>query len=130
MDSEKVYRTELSPLSFLWRTARLLPEKTAIVHGDRRYNYRQFEERVNRLASGLLGAGLQRGDRVAFLCPNIPPMLEAHFAVPAAGAILVPINTRLSAGEVSYILEHSGAKFLFVDCRTGKPGRESPGTQY
>ena len=115
MDSEKVYRTELSPLSFLWRTARLLPEKTAIVHGDRRYNYRQFEERVNRLASGLQAAGLQPQDRVAFLCPNIPPMLEAHFAVPAAGGILVPINTRLSAGEVSYILEHSGAKFLFVD---------------
>jgi fatty-acyl-CoA synthase len=115
MDSEKVYRTELTPLSFLWRTARLLPEKTAIVHGERRYNYRQFEERVNRLASGLIAAGVQKEDRVAFLCPNIPPMLEAHFAVPAAGAILVSINTRLSPNEVSYILEHSGARFLFVD---------------
>lgn len=115
MDSEKVYRTELTPLSFLWRTARLLPEKTAIVHGERRYNYRQFEERVNRLASGLIAAGLQKEDRVAFLCPNIPPMLEAHFAVPAAGGILVSINTRLSANEVTYILQHSGASFLFVD---------------
>jgi fatty-acyl-CoA synthase len=115
MDSEKVYRTELTPLSFLWRTARLLPEKTAIVHGERRYNYRQFDERVNRLASGLIAAGVQKEDRVAFLCPNIPPMLEAHFAVPAAGAILVSINTRLSPNEVSYILEHSGARFLFVD---------------
>ncbi len=115
MDSEKVYRTELTPLSFLWRTARLMPEKTAIVHGERRYNYRQFEERVNRLASRLLAAGVQKEDRVAFLCPNIPPMLEAHFAVPAAGAVLVSINTRLSPNEVAYILEHSGARFLFVD---------------
>ncbi|MDB5082548.1 MAG: acyl-CoA synthetase [Chloroflexi bacterium] len=115
MNSEKVYRTELTPLSFLWRTARLLPEKTAIVHGDRRYNYHQFEERVNRLASGLLAVGLQKGDRVAFLCPNIPPMLEGHFAVPAAGGILVSINTRLNANEISYILGHSGARFLFVD---------------
>jgi fatty-acyl-CoA synthase len=67
------------------------------------------------LASRLIAAGVQKEDRVAFLCPNIPPMLEAHFAVPAAGAILVSINTRLSPNEVSYILEHSGARFLFVD---------------
>ena len=91
-----VYRTELSPVSFLTRSAYVYPDKVAVVHGARRYTYRQLEERVNRLASALRAAGLQKRDRVAFLCPNIPPMLEAHFGVPAAGGVLVAINTRLS----------------------------------
>jgi fatty-acyl-CoA synthase len=110
-----VSRTELSPVSFLRRSAYVLPEKTAIVHNNRRYTYRQFEERVNRLASQLRNAGLQKHDRVAFLCPNIPAMLEAHFAVPVAGGVLVAINTRLNPEEIGYILNHSGARFLFVD---------------
>ena len=112
---EKVYRTDLTPLSFLQRSALVFPEKTAIVHGDRRSTYSEFEERVNRLASNLRNVGLQKHDRVAFLCPNTPAMLEAHFAVPAAGGILVAINTRLNSQEIDFILRHSGAKFLFVD---------------
>src|SRR5215207_5101288 len=113
--SEKVYRTELTPLSFLRRSAYMFPDKTAVVHGGRRYTYKEFEERVNRLASRLRDSNLQKGDRVAFLCPNIPPMLEAHFAVPLVGLVLVAINTRLSAGEVEYIVEHSKSKMVFVD---------------
>src|SRR4051812_37430058 len=113
--SEKVYRTELTPVSFLKRSAYMFPEKTAVVHGDRRYTYQEFEERVNRLASRLKDAGFQKGDRIAFLCPNTPPMLEGTFAVPAAGLAMVPINTRLSAGEVGYIVEHSKSKMVFVD---------------
>src|SRR6266700_1804574 len=112
---EKVYRTDLTPLSFLQRSALVFPEKIAIVHGDRRYTYSEFEERVNRLASSLRKVGLQKHDRVAFLCPNTPAMLEAHYAVPAAGGILVAINTRLNSQEIDFILRHSGAKFLFVD---------------
>ena len=112
---DKVYRTELTPVHFLRRSAFMFPQKTAVVHGGRRYTYRELEERVHRLASGLREAGLRKGDRVAFICPNIPPLLEAHFAVPAAGGVLVAINTRLSAGEVGYILEHSGARFVFAD---------------
>jgi fatty-acyl-CoA synthase len=114
---EKVWRTELSPLDFLRRTAAVFPDKTAVIHGNRgtSYSYRTFEERVNRLASALRTAGMEKDDRVAFLCPNIPAMLEAHFAVPAAGGILVTINTRLNAAEIEYILVHSGARFLFVD---------------
>jgi fatty-acyl-CoA synthase len=115
MTPKAVYRTELTPVSFLHRTAYVMPDKTAIIHGDRRYTYREFEERVNRLASHLRAAGLQKHDRVAFLCPNIPPLLEAHFGVPAAGGVLVAINTRLSSGEIGYILQHSGARFLFVE---------------
>ena len=114
-DERPVYRTELTPLSFLRRSAYVYPSKEAVVHGNRRYSYRQLEERVNRLASHLRARGLQKHDRVAFLCPNIPALLEAHFAVPAAGAVLVAINTRLAPGEIAYILEHSGSRFLFVD---------------
>ena len=128
MAQPKVYRTELTPLTFLQRSARLLPDKTAIVHGERRYSYRQFEERVNRLASHLRADGLRKGDRVAFLCPNTPPLLEAHYAVPAAGGILVAINTRLSQPEITYILEHSGAKFLFVDYELEKLVTEEAAT--
>ena len=111
----KVNRTELTPVSFLARSAYVFPDKAAVVHGSRRYTYRQLAERVNRLASALRTVGLQKHDRVAFLCPNIPPMLEAHYGVPAAGGILVAINTRLSSDEIGYILQHSGSKFLFVD---------------
>jgi len=113
--SAKVYRSELTPDSFLRRAAYMFPEKTAVVYGERRYTYRELEERVNRLSSRLREAGLEKGDRVAFLCPNIPPMLEGTFGVPAAGLILVAINTRLGAGEIEYIVEHSGAKMVFVD---------------
>ena len=102
-------------MSFLRRSAYVFPEKIAVVHDERRYSYRAFEDRVNRLASALLAAGIESGDRVAFLCPNTPAMLEAHFAVPAIGAVLVPINTRLDAGEIRYILEHSGARLVFAD---------------
>jgi fatty-acyl-CoA synthase len=113
--SEKVYRSELTPVSFLRRSAYMFPEKTAVVYGGRRYSYRELEERVNRLASRLRNSGLGKGERVAFLCPNTPPMLEGHFAVPAAGLVLVAINTRLGRDEVTYIVEHSGAKMVFVD---------------
>jgi fatty-acyl-CoA synthase len=110
-----VYRTELTPVDFLKRNAYVLPEKLAVVHGGRRYTYRQFEERANRLASALRRNGLRKHDRVAFLCPNIPAMLEAHFGVPMAGGVLVAINIRLSTDEIGYILKHSGARFVFVD---------------
>src|SRR2546429_858607 len=110
-----VYRTELTPVSFLTRSAYVFPQKVAVVHGTRRYTYAELEERVRRLASALRAARLQKHDRVAFLCPNIPAMLEAHFGVPAAGGVLVAINTRLASDEIAYILKHSGSRFLFVD---------------
>jgi fatty-acyl-CoA synthase len=90
-------------------------DKTAVVHGEKRFTYCQFGERVYRLADALKKCGVKKGDKVAFLCPNIPPMLEAHYAVPLIGAALVSINIRLSASEVSYIIEHSDAKVVVVD---------------
>src|SRR5918998_1684016 len=111
----QVHRSHLTPLRFLQRSASVFREKPAIVYGNRIWTYPEMAERVNRLASALISAGVARGDRVAYLVPNIPAMLEGHFAVPLAGAILVAINTRLSAPEVAYILEHSGARILVVD---------------
>jgi fatty-acyl-CoA synthase len=116
----KVHRSELTPVGFLRRSAYVFPDKVAVVHGHRRYTYKQFEERVNRLSSRLRDAGLQKHDRVAVLAPNIPALLEAHYAVPKAGCVLVPLNTRLGSDEVSYILEHSGSKMLFVDAELEK----------
>jgi fatty-acyl-CoA synthase len=111
----KVSRTELNPVDFLRRAAYVYPDKTALVDGDRRYSYRQFEERSWRLANALRSAGLRKRDRVATLLFNSAPMLEAHFGVPAAGGILVAINHRLASPEVGFILEHSGARFLLLD---------------
>jgi fatty-acyl-CoA synthase len=110
-----VSRTELDPTSFLRRSAAIHPTRVAVVDGDLRRNYAEFHERVNRLASALRARGVGHHDRVAALCPNVSELLELHHAVPAAGGVLVAINTRLSGAEISYILEHSGARLLFVD---------------
>lgn len=105
----------LTPLWFVERSGFVFRDKTAVIYGERRMSYGEFASRVNRLASALRTAGLRKGERVAFLCPNTPPLLEAHFGVPLAGGVLVAINTRLAADDVARILEHSGARFLFVD---------------
>jgi acyl-CoA synthetase (AMP-forming)/AMP-acid ligase II len=107
--------TALTPLSFLGRSAEVFANKTAIVYGDRRSTYRQFAAEVTRLANALRGSGVDPGDRVAYLCPNIPEMLVANFAVPLAGAVLVPINTRLSPEEIRHVCDHSGARLLVAD---------------
>lgn len=105
----------LSPVKFLLRSVKVFPDKEAVIYGDIRRNYREFYERVNRLASALQKRGIGKGDKVAFICPNTPPMLEAHYAVPMIGAALVSINIRLSANEVPYIIDHCDAKAVFVD---------------
>jgi fatty-acyl-CoA synthase len=110
-----VSRTELDPTSFLHRSATIHPDRTAVVYGEQRRTYAELRERVNRLASALRARGLERHGRVAALLPNVPELLELHHAVPAAGGVLVAINVRLSAAEVGYILEHSGARVLVVD---------------
>ena len=105
----------LTPIHFLNRSVMVYPDKDAVVYNDRRYSYREFAGRINRLASALIKSGVGKGDKVAFICPNTPPMLEAHYAVPMIGAALVSINIRLSANEISYIIDHSDAKAVFVD---------------
>ena len=115
MTQDLVYRTELTPLLFLERSADVFREKPAVIYRQTSYTYPELRARVRRLASALAGAGVQKGDRVAIICPNIPPMLEAHYGIPLAGATMVPINTRLSSDEIAYILNHSGSKVLLVD---------------
>src|SRR4051794_14002449 len=110
-----VSRTELDPVAFLYRSAAIHPQRVAVVHGERRLTYAQLRERVDRLASALRERGIEPHDRVAALCPSIPALLELHHAVPRAGGVLVAINVRLSAEEIRYVLEHSGARLLFVD---------------
>jgi fatty-acyl-CoA synthase len=112
---DKVFRSELNPVDFLYRAAYVYPDKAAVVDGERRYSYRQLAERSWRLANALRSAGLTKGDRVATLLFNSAPMLEAHFGVPAAGGILVAVNHRLAGPEVGYILRHSGARYLLLD---------------
>ncbi|GAA1866918.1 AMP-binding protein [Paeniglutamicibacter psychrophenolicus] len=106
--------SELTPLRFLQRSVEVYPSKEAIVHGARSYSYAQFGAEVQQFAKAL-AARIEPGDRVAVLAPNIPEMLIAHYAVPLAGGVLVALNTRLSARELGYIMEHSATKMLFAD---------------
>ncbi|WP_114376623.1 AMP-binding protein [Elioraea thermophila] len=105
----------LSPVSFLRRAAHAWGARPAVLHGARAYTYAELLERARRLASGLVRLGVGRADVVAALMPNIPEMLEAHYGVPMANAVLCPINIRLDAGTIRFILAHSGAKVLLVD---------------
>ncbi|WP_229579822.1 acyl--CoA ligase family protein [Rhodococcus rhodochrous] len=104
----------MSPLRFLERSAAVFPDRTAIVHGDRTYTYAEFADEAQRLAR-VLRSRIQPGDKIAYLTPNVPEMLIAHFAVPLAGGVLVALNSRLAGPELEYILDHSETKLLFVD---------------
>ena len=105
----------LTPLSFLIRTARVYPERVAVVHGSKRLTYRKLLERALRLASALERRGIRPGDTVAAMLPNIPAMLEAHHGVPMCGAVLNALNTRLDAAALAFILRHGEAKALITD---------------
>ncbi len=106
---------QLTPLSFFRRAATLYPNNEAIVHGELSRNWAQMYDRCTRVASSLRSLGVERGDTVAVMLPNIPEMFEAHFAVPMAGAVLNAINTRLDARIVAFILGHGEAKVLLTD---------------
>jgi fatty-acyl-CoA synthase len=105
----------LSPVGFLARCAEVYPGKDAVVHGSTVYTYRQFDQRVRRLASMLAASGVGRGDTVAIVAPNVPALLEAHYAVPGLGAILNALNYRLDAATIAFCLEHGEAKVLITD---------------
>jgi len=105
----------LTPISFLKRTAEVHPRHIGVIHGDRRFTWAEVHERCRRFASALQRLGIARGDTVAVMAPNVPLLLEAHFAVPMAGGILNAINTRLDPAAIAYILEHSEAKVLIAD---------------
>jgi fatty-acyl-CoA synthase len=105
----------LTPLSFLERSAATFPDRTAIIHGRQRVSYALFYARARRLASALAGQGIRKGDTVAVMLANTPPMLEAHYAIPMLGAVINALNTRLDAAALAFMLEHGGAKILITD---------------
>src|SRR6266849_1143403 len=105
----------LTPIRFLRYAEQQYPCKTAVVCGNERLTYSQFAERVSRLAGTLRQAGVQPGDRVAFLSMNCHRLLEAYYGVPEASAVLLPLNVRLAPHELAYILNDAGAKVLFLE---------------
>ena len=105
----------LSPLSHLRRAAQVFPDHLAVIYHKHRVTYGEYYERCTRLASGLQKLGVQPGDVVATLFPNLPAQAEAHFGVPACGAVLNTINIRLDVGTVAYIFDHGGAKVVLAD---------------
>ena len=105
----------LTPVAFLERTSHVYPDKVAVRHGRLVYTYKELESRCRRLASALAARGVRRGDTVAVMAPNVPALLEAHYAVPALGAVLNPLNVRLDAATIGFCLGHGGARVLLTD---------------
>ena len=115
LEKTKANYVPLTPLSHLRRASVVYPEREAIVYGANRYSYKEYYERVTLLASGLEKRGIKAGDVVATILPNIPAQVEAHFGIPALGAIINTINTRLDVKTVAYIFDHGEAKIVIVD---------------
>jgi fatty-acyl-CoA synthase len=115
----------LTPLSFLARAADVYPEETAIIHGARSWTYREFFARTKRLASALAGRGVKRGDTVAVMLANTPAMLDAHYGVAMAGAVLNSLNTRLDAAIIAFTLDHGEAKVVITDREYSKVMKEA-----
>jgi 3-(methylthio)propionyl---CoA ligase len=115
LDKNPANYQPLTPLAFLERAAAVHPERIAIVHGALQRNYRDFYARSRRLASALARRGIGRGDTVSVMLPNTPAMLECHYGVPMAGAVLNTLNTRLDAKIIAFSLAHSEAKVLITD---------------
>ena len=106
---------QLSPISFLKRTAETYPEHLGIVYGDRQYNWTQVADRCRQLASALQKLGIKKGDTVSMMAANTPELIEGHYGIPMSGAVINAINTRLDADTIAYILEHGDAKVLITD---------------
>ncbi|HAU56587.1 MAG TPA: acyl-CoA synthetase [Comamonadaceae bacterium] len=115
LDRCEANHVPLTPLGFLDRAALVHPQRVAVVHGDLTRTWEQTRERCYRLASALVARGIAQGDTVSVLAPNTPAMLEAHFGVPLAGAVLNAINHRLDAEGIAFILKHGECRLLLVD---------------
>ncbi|MFQ5939713.1 MAG: acyl-CoA synthetase, partial [Alphaproteobacteria bacterium] len=115
LDRNPANHRPLSPLTFLTWAASVYPDKTAVIHGVTRYTYREMRTRCRRLAGALVGRGVGLGDTVAVMAPNGPALLEAHYGVPMAGAVLNALNYRLDAAAIAFILNHGEAKALITD---------------
>lgn len=115
LDKNPANYQPLTPLSFLERAAGVHPDRIAVIHGPLKRNYHDLYARARRLASALAQRGIGLGDTVSVMLPNTPAMLECHYGVPMAGAVLNTLNTRLDAKIIAFSLEHSEAKVLITD---------------
>ena len=115
LDKTEANYVALTPLSHLRRAARVFPTHMAVIYGAHRVNYATYYDRCTRLASALVAMGVKSGEVVATLIPNLPAQAEAHFGVPACGAVLNTINIRLDIATVAYIFDHGGARVVLVD---------------
>src|SRR5918993_18225 len=102
----------LTPLDFLRRARKLYADREAVVDGDLRLTYTQFGERCDRWSAALQTLGVEHGDRVAYISPNTHAHLEGYYAVPQIGAVIVPVNYRLTADDFAYLITHSGSKVV------------------
>ena len=105
----------MTPLSLIERAAQVYPQRLAIVHGNLRQDWQTTYQRCKQLASALKKQGIGRGDTVAVMLPNTPPMVEAHFGVPMSGAVLNALNTRLDPEAIAFMLQHAEAKAIIID---------------
>jgi fatty-acyl-CoA synthase len=115
LDRNAANYAPLTPLSFIARTAYIWPERLAVIHGTRRYTWRETYARARRLASALAARGVGTGDTVAVMLANTPEMIECHFGVPMTGGVLNTLNTRLDADALAFMLDHGEAKVLITD---------------
>ena len=115
LDRNAANFTPITPLLFIERTAEVYPERLAVIHGNLRQSWKVTYERCRRLASALQKRGVGVGDTVAVMLPNTPPMVEAHFGIPMAGAVLNALNTRLDPESIAFMLNHGEAKIVIVD---------------
>ncbi|QCY11617.1 acyl-CoA synthetase [Pseudomonas sp. MPC6] len=115
LEQSPVNYRPLTPLGFIARTAQVYPQRLAVIHGARRYNWSETYDRVCRLSSALKAAGIGRGDTVVLIAANTPEMIEAHFGVPMCGAVLCTVNTRLDPAAIAYILMHCEARLVISD---------------
>ena len=107
--------TPLTPLEFARRARKLYPDRVAVIDGDSRWTYAQFLDRCDRWSAVLQKLGIGPGDRVAYLSPNTHAQLESFYAVPQIGAVLVPLNYRLTADDFVYLINHSGSRMVCAD---------------
>ncbi len=115
LDKNGANYVQLSPLSFLDRTANVHPHLPSIIYGERMFTWSETSKRCRRFASALTRLGVGVGDAVSVMLPNVPAMYEAHFAVPMTGGVLNTLNTRLDAESIAFMLEHAEAKAVFID---------------
>jgi len=115
LDRNPANHRAMTPLDYLAWSANVYPDKTAVIHGDLKYSYKEFYARCRKLACALWDRGVRKGDTVSVMAPNVPALLEAHYGVPMIGAVLNALNIRLDAANIAFILNHAETKVLITD---------------